>query len=132
MNVVACAAPVGSIEAAPMTSLPVLTGDESAKLDAFWAADDSYYVRAQGEQGVRWFRMEVEMPEVEQADEARRAAVGLLMADIIPLGGGKIAFPVGSTGRTVFRVWRSRGVSERPARTRILAVRAARSRRLPA
>jgi hypothetical protein len=131
MNVVACAAPHGSIEPAPLTSFPVDTGDLSAKLAAFWAADDRYYVRADGDAGTRWFRIEAEQAE-EHADEAARAAMGRMLADIIPMGGGRVAFPIGSTGRTVFRVWRSRGADQRPSRTRILAVRAARSRRLPA
>lgn len=107
-------------------------GDASTKLAAFWAADDRYMVRAEGATGTQWYCMDVEPVGVEPVSEAARAAIGALMADIIPMGGGRVAFPVGSTGRTVFRVWRSRSASERPARTRILAVRAARSRRLPA
>ena len=130
MNVVACAAPHGSIDPAPLTSMPVGSGDTSTKLAAFWAADDRYYVRAEGESGTHWFCLDDEAV-AEPTEAASRAAIGQMMSSIIPMGGGRVAFPVGSTGRTVFRVWRSRQ-GGRPARTRILAVRAARSRRLPA
>jgi hypothetical protein len=130
MNVVACAAPQGSIESAPLTAMPVNAGDQSATLAAFWDADDRYYVRAEGTSGTEWFCL-AEEPATATVDAAERAAIGQLMASIIPMGGGRVAFPVGSTGRTVFRVWRSRQ-GNRPSRTRILAVRAARSRRLPA
>lgn len=131
MNVVACAAPHGSIEPAPMTSLPVLADDTSVTLDAFWSGDDRYYVRAMGTDGTQWYQVEWDQ-QAAPSNEAARAAIGAMMSDIIPMGGGRVAFPVGTTGRTVFRVWRSRSATERPARTRILAVRAARSRRLPA
>jgi hypothetical protein len=132
MNVVACAAPQGSIDPAPMTSLPGLTEELSATLAAFWSADDRYYVRAEGSEGTTWYRFEGEEVAPPSTDLADRSAIASMMADIIPMGGGRIAFPVGSTGRTVFRVWRSRSANERPARTKILAVRVARSRRLPA
>lgn len=62
--------------------------------------------------------------------------MGALLADIIPLGGHTVTFPVGSTGRRVYRVWRgAKGRSAKGTaggRTKILGVRAARSRRLPA
>jgi hypothetical protein len=132
MNLVACAAPLGSIDPAPMTSLPELTETVSATLSAFWSADDCYYVRAEGSGGTTWYRIEQDVVQSSEASIADRSAIASLMADIIPMGGSRVAFPVGSTGRTVFRVWRSRSASERPARTKILAVRAARSRRLPA
>lgn len=119
-----------------MTSLPASTFADSAKLDAFWGEDD-YYLRAEGEQGVQWYRFdglttESASQHTMPTEQSARLAIGALMADVIPLGTGRVAFPVGSTGRTVFRVWRGKGESLRPARTRILAVRAARSRRLPA
>ena len=109
----------------------VSAADSTATLSAFWAADDRYYVKAEGEAGTQWFCLDDNVA-LEPSEESAREAIGQLMSSIIPLGGGRVAFPVGSTGRTVFRVWRSRQASDRPARTRILAVRAARSRRLPA
>jgi hypothetical protein len=129
MNFVACAAPLGSIEPAPLTSLPIFADSDTAKLSAFWADDDSYYIRVDATvSGTQWYQIDGGNTEVIPSDEAARAAIGALMADIIPMGGGRVAFPVGSTGRTVFRVWRSKSAG----RTKILAVRAARSRRLPA
>ena len=113
-----------------MTNFAIDTGDSSARLAAFWAADDRYYVRATGTAGTQWYCLE-EAPEVEASVQAR-ARLGELLANVFPIGGGRVAFPVGSTGRTVFRVWRSGGASNRSGRTKILAVRAARSRRLPA
>lgn len=99
------------------------------QLSAFFAADDSYYVRAEGAAGVRWFRVDAEPTESAVTDD-ERLALGALMADIIPLGGHTVAFPVGSSGRRVYRVWR--GAKGTNGKTRILGVRAARSRRLPA
>jgi hypothetical protein len=55
-----------------------------------------------------------------------------MMADILPLGVGRIAFPVGSSGRRVYRVWRASSDTPRSARTRIRGVLAGRSRRRPA
>jgi hypothetical protein len=130
MNVVSCAAPQGMIEPAPLTSMALAEADDSAQLDAFWAADDRYYVRAESQGGVRWYCLDADSLPAEPSEAA--VAAGQMMTSIIPMGGGRVAFPVGSTGRTVFRVWRSRRGGDRPARTRILAVRAARSRRLPA
>ncbi len=105
------------------------------QISAFWTADDSYYVRAEGESGVRWFRLEAEPTEAAVASDDDRLALGALMADIIPMGGSRVAFPVGSSGRRIYRVWRgAKGTTAKgtSGKTRILGVRAARSRRLPA
>jgi len=135
MHVVACDAPVGTMESAPVTSLALHMDWAETRLSAFWTADDQYVVKAEGDQGVQWFRIHAEIAagavDAEAGHEARRQ-LGALLADIIPLGGGRVAFPVGSTGRRTYRVWRSTGSAEKTARTKILGVRAGRSRRLPA
>jgi hypothetical protein len=128
MHVVACAAPVGMLEPAPLTSLPLASTLGNTELTAFWGADDAYYVLAGAESDGRWYRMESgETAVVENL--AERVAIASLMADIIPLGGGRVAFPFGSSGRRAYRVWRS---GANGGKTRILEVRAARSRRRPA
>jgi hypothetical protein len=131
MLVIACPAPVGAIEPAPLTSLPL--GDEGttgAEFTAFWAADDHYYVRAAHAGGEsRWFRIESGSDADLATDASRRSARCVI--GHVGAREGHVPFPVGSTGRTVFRVWRAKG-GEKLGRTRILAVRAARSRRLPA
>lgn len=135
MHVVAVDAPNGQMEPAPITSLSIHMDWQHDRLSAFWTADDAYYVRAEGESGVRWFRLEAEPTEAVVASDDDRLALGALMADIIPMGGSRVAFPVGSTGRRVYRVWRgAKGATARgtSGKTRILGVRAARSRRLPA
>ncbi len=130
MHVIACAAPTGAIEPAPLTSLPITAVEDADHLAGFWAADDTYYVRAQHGGAHRWFRIE-SGAQADMASQALRTrAIAGVVADIGPRNGG-VAFPAGSSGRTVFRVWRAKG-AERLGRTRILAVRAARSRRLPA
>jgi hypothetical protein len=131
MLVVACPAPAGAIEPAPLTCLPFAERDEaSLVLTAYWAADDRYYVRAERADGAdAWFRIETGAGDL--ATEASRLnGNDAVLGHLGPREGG-VAFPAGSSGRTVFRVWRAKG-AERPGRTRILAVRAARSRRLPA
>lgn len=135
MLVIACAAPSGTIEPAPLTSLPLTLADDSAQLAGFWAADDTYYVRAQSQGGSnRWFRIESGQEDGMDGDLAsdamRASGVAGIVADVGARTGG-VAFPAGSTGRTVFRVWRAKG-ADRLGRTRILGVRAGRSRRLPA
>jgi hypothetical protein len=130
MHVVAIDAPIGLMEPAPITSLPIHTDMHGDQLSAFWTADDRYVVRADGTAGVRWFSIDAESMPSAEGSEADRLALGALLADIIPLGGGRVAFPVGSTGRRVYRVWR--GARGATGKTRILGVRAARSRRLPA
>lgn len=134
MLVIACQPPLGAIEPAPLTSLPlpdlpVAAGD----VTAFWAADDQYYVRAaDAAGGTRWFRIESGASSDLASDAARVAADGAAVIGHVGPRGGAIAFPTGSSGRTVFRVWRGARGAEQPGRTRILAVRAARSRRMPA
>lgn len=130
MLVVSCTAPVGPMEPAPLTSMMLAITESSAQLDAFWLSDDSYIVRAAGVAGDSWYRIDAE-PVPAVGDDETRLAMAALMANVTPIGGGRIPFPVGSTGRTVFRVWRANGTA-RTGRTRILGVRAARSRRQPA
>ena len=135
MHVVACNAPLGTIDPAPLTSLPIHMGLDSDRMTAFWTSDDQYLVCVEGTDGASWYRIEAEA-SAPATDEATRIAIGAMMADILPLGAGRIAFPVGSSGRRVYRVWRaSRGAAKGSAkggRTRILGVLAGRSRRLPA
>lgn len=132
MNVVACAAPSGSLEPAPLTSLPLESAVGNTELTAFWSGDDDYFVCAgAGASGVeQWYRIDSGAIQAESSLE-ERVAISAMMADITPIGGGRVAFPVGSSGRRFYRVWRS-GAAARSGRTRILAVRAARSRRQPA
>ena len=130
MLVVACAAPLGSIEPAPLTSMPLGIGALVTGLAAFWASDDNYFVRAESAAGTVWYRIESEAV-AETTDDATRLAMAELLANVTPIGGGRVAFPLGSSGRTVYRVWRSQSTGA-AARFKILAVRAARSRRLPA
>ncbi|MDQ8173463.1 MAG: hypothetical protein P3B76_12335 [Gemmatimonadota bacterium] len=107
-------------------------------MSAFWASDDAYLVRVDGPDGAAWFRIEAESAvepvsaDVARAAEATRVAIGTLMADVLPLGAGRVAFPVGSSGRRVFRVWRAGEGASRGGKTKILGVRAGRSRRQPA
>jgi hypothetical protein len=107
-----------------------LAGDQVA---AFWSADEDYLVRTEGAAGVQWFRIETgEGATVAPVTEEERRRAGALMCDVIPLGGHRVAFPVGSSGRRVFRIWRGGRTASGSRRTTILGVRAARSRRLPA
>ena len=134
MIVVACPAPDCSLEPAPITSLPVASIVGITTLAAFWGSDDAYYLMSTPSDTAgswsQWYRIESGEQTVEGNHE-ERLALGKLMADITPIGGGRVAFPVGSSGRRVYRVWRT-GASGRAGKTRILEVRAARSRRLPA
>ncbi len=111
MHVVSCSAPLGVIDPAPLTSLPFHMGTDSDRMTAFWSGDDQYLVCVEGTAGTTWYRIEPEATE-PAADEATRLAIGAMMADILPLGAGRIAFPVGSSGRRVYRVGRaSKGAS---------------------
>ena len=150
MQVVACDAPLGPFEPAPLTSLLLSEAEGAATLSAFWSSDDRYYVRSdeggneRTEAGSaaatpRWFRIEDEASAVIASDGdelSSQASIARQFLDVIPMGGGRIAFPVGSTGRTVYRVWRSKADSSAQARStgriRILGVRAGRSLRRPA
>ena len=128
MHVVNCSAPAGVLEPAPFTSLPRCGAVAHGQAAAFWTDDDAYRVRVETPDGVTWYRIEGEMVAEAPKDAATRFAMSTFLANVTPIGGGRIAFPAGSTGRIVYRVWRGRS----SVRTRILAVRAARSRRLPA
>ncbi|MCC6245684.1 MAG: hypothetical protein IT353_22825 [Gemmatimonadaceae bacterium] len=133
MRILACNAPSGHLEPAPITSLPLGSIVGNSEVSAFWGEDDGYYVKAvktdnAGE--AQWYRWEGESVEESSRDLAERIAIGKMMSSIIPLGGGRVAFPIGSTGRRVYRVWRTG--SDAGSRTTIREVRAARSRRQPA
>lgn len=133
MRAVACSAPTGPLEPAPITSLPLAAVVGNREIQAFWGEDDAYYVCADvADHGAptEWFRLETGAI-VDAEDLQERVAIAKMMHDITPIGGGRVAFPVGSTGRRFYRVWRS-SRSASSGRTRILAVRAGRSRRLPA
>jgi hypothetical protein len=144
MQVVSCPAPLGALEPAPLTCLPLDFSLGAATATAYWSGDDEYYVLVDGcdqaDSAVTgWYRVDHVMPPVEPlsaAEAERMAAEARQMLDVIPMGCGQVTFPVGSTGRTVYRVWRSRarsGTVERSfVRTRILGVRAGRSLRRPA
>jgi hypothetical protein len=141
MQVVSCNEPSGQLEPAPLTCLPLLLEASEGRVSAFWSGDDDYFVRldgeAEGKPGApRWFQIDRTMPLPSPHDAESRLGAARQWLDVIPMGGGRVAFPVGSTGRTVYRVWRSKGGRaslERPAgRTRILGVRAGRSLRRPA
>jgi hypothetical protein len=156
MLVVACPAPSGPLDPAPLTSLPLGIDGTANGVRAFWNADDAYFVCVTGadasagrdqETAGQWFQLSAEQDtgaertaaEQRAADDDRARAARQFL-DVIPMGGGRVAFPIGSTGRTVYRVWRSKRTAtadsagtERPARrTRILGVRAGRSLRRPA
>ena len=136
MLVVACDAPNGPIESAPITSLPLAAIVGNREVSAFWGSDDAYYVRTRSDEGAaEWFRLESGASD-EVGDLGERLAIAELMSSITPIGGGRVAFPFGSTGRRFYRVWRTgktaSGNAANKTRTRILEVRAGRSRRLPA
>lgn len=147
MHVTPVAAPNGHMDPAPVTCLPIHIGEAAVKVQAFWTADDQYVLCVEDSGGATaWYCIAAEAGELAgeaTATEAERLAMGALLADIIPLGGHTVTFPVGSTGRRVYRVWRGAkgsakgstngGAKGSPSgRTKILGVRAARSRRLPA
>lgn len=137
---------MGPIEPAPLTSLLVGEAEGTSLLSAFWSGDDRYYLRSDersqaGEAAgvTRWFRIEDEHSRAVAQDPETLASDALIarqFLDVIPMGGGRVAFPVGSTGRTVYRVWRAKGGHDAQdrgtRRTRILGVRAGRSLRRPA
>ena len=134
MFVVACDAPTCALESAPVTSLPLASIVGNAQIAAFWGGDDAYYMLANATRetgGVdQWYRFDVEESTTGSSLE-QRETLGRLMATITPIGGGRVAFPIGSSGRRVYRVWRT-GATSNGSKTRILEVRAARSRRRPA
>ena len=132
MKLVPCAAPTGPLENAPVTSLPMGSAVENAHLSAFWGSDDAYYLRVIGAGADVWYQVASETTVSEGTTDLAAAAAAFAshFNNVIPLGGGRIAFPVGSTGRRFYRIWRSGARGSR--RTTIREVRAARSRRQPA
>ena len=151
MRVVPCEVPIGQLDPAPITSLPLDMDGAAGSATAFWNSADEYFLCLPATSGSlesaasdgRWFRIEDEAGgdlQPPRGDQESRESAARQFLEVIPMGGGRVAFPVGSTGRTVYRVWRSKGGSakanataDRPARrTRILGVRAGRSLRRPA
>ncbi len=132
MQITPCSAPTDRLEPAPLTDLSIHMGVDTADLSAFWSGDDSYLVRATvAGQADQWFHVAAEDVLTNELSEAERLALGQQMASILPLSTGHVQFPAGSGGRTVYRIWRSR-TADSQGRTKIRAVRAGRSRRLPA
>ena len=132
MQILPCAAPTETLENAPLTDMSVHMPVPVADLQAFWGTDDRYYLRAQDATGAEsWFIGNVEAAgeALVSADEA--ALFTAQLATVLPLAAGKPAFAIGSAGRTVYRVWRTQ-TADNQGRTKIRAVRAGRSRRLPA
>ncbi len=107
-------------------------GTGCADLSAFWSGDDAYFVRASvpGHDD-QWFQVAAEATLTDELTETDRLALGKQMASVLPFSTGRVQFPVGTAGRTVYRIWRSRS-ADNQGRTKIRAVRAGRSRRLPA
>lgn len=132
MKLVPCAAPTGSLESAPITSLPFASAVGNVHCSAFWGSDDAYYVRVIGAGADVWYGVDpTSMTAANTLDvEAAAAAFASHFANVTPIGGGRVAFPVGSTGRRFYRIWRSGARGS--GRTTIREVRAARSRRQPA
>ena len=129
MLFVQCAAPSGAVQAAPLTSMPLGLREGHGTATAFWLEDDSYRVRVEGVDATSWYRIDADLRDDEPADQAARLALSNFLANVTSIGRGHVAFPVGSSGRRVYRVWRG---NRDLARTRILAVRVAQSRRRPA
>lgn len=143
MQVVPCRAPIGPLEPAPLTCLDLGLPLRGATVSAFWNVEEAYYVRIDGcDQAdpdvLGWYRIEAGYVTGSQPDGEleRWASAALELLDVIPIGAGRVAFPIGSTGRTVYRVWRTKGQRADGARsarrTRILGARAGRSLRQPA
>lgn len=142
MHFVACTAPSGAVEPAPLSSLPFpATVAFGATLRAFWAADDHYYL-CETLRGVRdkWYRIDGERVNADGAEDRR--------VRVLPFPTLAERTSSTHTGRIVYRVVRgmlrsvAAGVTSgdgtygtsggfRRGRTRILAVRAAASRRRP-
>ena len=132
MKLVPCAAPMGPLEIAPVTSLAMGSAVENAHRSAFWGSDDAYYLRVIGAGADVWYRVASETTATGGATDANAAAAAFAshFNNVIPLGSGRVAFPLGSTGRRFYRIWRSGARGS--GRTTIREVRAARSRRQPA
>lgn len=132
MQLVACDAPSGPTESAPITSLAINMAWQDTKFDAVWTEDGQYRLKTECDGLVTWYRVDPQNETTDLVSDEKRLELGALLADVIPMGGGRVAFPLGSTGRRVYRVWRSSGKASTSSRTKILGVRAGRSRRLPA
>ena len=132
MQILPCPAPTDSLEPAPLTDLSIHMGMDAADLSAFWSGDDAYLVRASiAGQADAWYQVAGEAITTDELSEADRMSLGQQMASVLPLSTGHVQFPIGSAGRTVYRIWRTRS-ADNQGRTKIRAVRAGRSRRLPA
>ena len=129
MQILPCTAPTEALEPAPLTSLP-LEAIEGSEVQAFWAGDDGYYVRSTSTLGEQWYHAQTGESVSNGISQEALAKLGLMMSTVLPISTGRVAFPIGSTGRKVYRVWRSRTKTQ--GRTRILGVLAGRSRRQPA
>lgn len=134
MQFLPCARPTDSLEIAPLTDMSVHMDETADSLHAFWSGDDAYYVCAVDQAGAEaWYRIQAEATSEAVATATEAAELSAQLASILPLATGCATFPVGSSGRTVYRVWRTRSADNQgQSRTKIRAVRAARSRRLPA
>ena len=131
MHFVECDAPHGAIDPAPMTSAPRTADATLIAPTAFWTEDGSYRLRVEGSGTSSWYRMDADGGGELPTDLGARMAMSNFLSNVTSIGRGRVLFPVGSTGRRVYRVWRGNrdGVL---ARTRILAVRVAQLRRRPA
>lgn len=131
MQIIPCSHPTDLLEPAPLTDMSIHMGLETASLSAYWGGDDAYYVCAAGSEGQQdqWFQVAGEASLSPSMTAEELVALSDKMASVLPFSAGRVAFPVGSAGRTVYRIWRTAGAE---GRTKIRAVRAARSRRLPA
>lgn len=132
MQIQPCARPTDQLETAPLTDLSVHMGFVPEALSAFWGGDDAYYIRAVDASGEElWFCTSVDMDSGSAPTATEAASLTAQLATVLPLAAGRPTFEVGSAGRTVYRVWRTPSATN-GSRTKIRAVRAARSRRLPA
>lgn len=142
MHFVACTAPSGAVEPAPLSSLPFPAAVAfGATVRAFWAADDRYYL-CETLRGMRdkWYRIDGERVRSEGAEGPQ--------VRVLPFPAPAERTAGAPAGRIVYRVVRgmlrpvAAGVTSgdgtfgtsggfRRGRTRILAVRAAASRRRP-
>lgn len=129
MQILPCAAPIDSLESAPLTDMSLHISVSAAQLSAFWGANDRYYLRALDETGAeQWFEGALNETTASDMSATEAAELTRQLALVLPLATGKPAFAVGSSGRTVYRVWRTQTADNR-SRTRIRAVRAGQSRR---
>ncbi len=143
MKIVSCVAPLGPLEPAPLSSLFIDMGADRSAAEsssrAFWGADDEYYVQVSGKQGggagvETWYSIDSEttLAESSDLDEAEIEELGRQLSGVIPLRAGRIAFPVGLGGKSIYRMWRTKtsvGNGAQNSRIRIQAVRAGRSLR---